>query len=99
MAGSTVRKAISSLGAILWHRFGCHPFHTERGANSEHTLNVREHLTAIDSVSPSWKYQKAITPDFLRCMAEHASRELLNNLEDHTKDLIIGAFFFRDAIL
>ena len=94
MVGSTVREAISSLGATLWHRFGCHPFHTEKGANSEYKLNVREHLTVINSVSPSWMYQKAIAPDFLQCMAKYASWELLKNSEDHTTDLIIGASFF-----
>ena len=94
MAGLTVREAVSSLGATLRHRFGTHPFHTEKGSNPEYTLNVREHLTAIDSVSPSQKYQKAITPEFLQCMAGSASWELLNDPEKHTTDLVIGAFFF-----
>ena len=94
MAGLTVREAISTLGATMRHDFGAHPFHTETGSNQEYKINVQEHLTAINSVSPSRKYQKAITPEFLRCMSDHASWVLLNDSEDHTTDLLISAFFF-----
>ena len=66
MAGLTVdvREAIITLGLMLWYRFGLHPFHTQKGSNTEYTLNIREFLIAIDSVSPSRKYQTAITPEF-----------------------------------
>ena len=54
----------------------------------------QKHLAAIDSVSPARKYQKPITPEFLRCMACLASLAILNDPEDHATDIIIGAYFF-----
>ena len=74
MAGSTIREAIISLGSTLWHRFRSRPFHTKGGPNAENTIKIREHLTAIDSVSPSQKYQKAITQEFLQYMVSATSR-------------------------
>jgi len=46
------------------------------------------------SISPARRYQKAITPELLRCMATATSDNVYNNDEDHAADLIIGAYFF-----
>ena len=94
MVGLTIRKAISSLGSTLWHRFRSRSFHTEGGSNEKYTLNIREYITAIDRVSLSRKYQKAITSEFLQCMASATSRNLQHYPEDHAADVVIGAFFF-----
>ena len=76
-------------------RFQDTRFHTETRTNIKYRINVWEHLTAIDSVSPSRKYQKAITLEFLRCMSNYASHVLLNDSEDHTTDILIIAFFLQ----
>ena len=94
MAGKTIRAAIGSLGSTLWNNYKTRPFHQSNDPISEHTVDVRKHLAAIESVSPARKYQKAITPEFLRCMASLASLEILNDPEDHATDIIIVAYFF-----
>ena len=94
MAGSTVKEAVRSLGLTLWDRFRTRPFHNQEDRGSEYTPNVREHLAAMVSISPAGKYQKAITPEFLWCMACATSSKIFNNHEDHAADIIIGAYFF-----
>ena len=58
------------------------------------TPNIRDLLSGMESISPNSKYQKAMTPDLLRCFAEYANDMVVNSMEDHAADLIIGAFFF-----
>ena len=94
MAGSTVKAAVCSLGLTLWDRFRTCPFHDQEVKGSEYTPNVREYLAAMVSISPACKYQKAITPEFLWCMACATSSEIFNNHEDHAANIIIGAYFF-----
>ena len=48
----------------------------------------------MEQLTPNKKVQKAITPDFLRCMSSLSSTLVINDAEDHAIDLIIFAFFF-----
>ena len=58
------------------------------------TPNITDLLSGMESISPSTQYQKVITPDLLRCMADYTADLILNSRDDHAADLIIGAFFF-----
>ena len=58
------------------------------------TPNIRDLLSRMESISPSTQFQKTMTPDLLQYMAEYTADVVLNARDDHTADLIIGAFFF-----
>ena len=79
----------------MWDSYRTNPFDDLKSTSkSGFSASVQDLIKAMLSTSPSTKSQKAITPDFLRCMAQYTSSELENNAEDHMADLIIGAFFF-----
>ena len=56
--------------------------------------NIKDLQSAMISVSPNPKSQKAVTSDLLRCIAVSTSAQVRNNEEDHAGDLLIGGFFF-----
>ena len=74
--------------------FGLHPFHDQDTRKKEYTPNVRELLTDMVSILPGCKYQKAVTPDSLQCIARDTFSDFVNDQENHIADLIICAFFF-----
>ena len=94
MAGSTIKEVVRSLGKTLWDNFKWSPFHKEGDRDKELTPNVTDLLSALESISPNKKIQKAMTPDLLRCMSHFTSSEVVNDPEDHAADLIIGGYFF-----
>ena len=53
-----------------------------------------EVIVAMEKASPNRESQKAITPEFLRCLALLGSPNVSNYMSDHAVDLLIGAFFF-----
>ena len=94
MVGNTIKEVVCSLGKTLWNRYRQCPFHQQDSRDGDYTANISDLLAAMTSVSPGTNSQKAITPELLRCIASSTSSELRNNADDHTADLIIGAFFF-----
>ena len=95
MVGSSISEAACTLVKTMWDNYGRRPFyHPESSSKSGFSTNIQDLIKAISSVSSSSKSQKAIAPALLRCMAQHTSRILENNAEDHMADLIVGAFFF-----
>ena len=94
MVYNTVKEVARSLGKTLWDNFEFSPFHKKGNRGNEMTPNIRDLLSGMESISPNSKQQKAMTPDLLRCFAEYANDVVVNSMEDHAADLIIGAFFF-----
>ena len=95
IVSGTIAAAARTLVKTMRDSYGRHPFHyAESSSKSDFSANVQNLIKAMISISPSTKSQKAITPAFLRCMAQHTSHRLENSAEDHMVDLIIGAFFF-----
>ena len=95
MVRGTIAEVERSLAKIIWDNYRRRPFDDpESSSKSGFSASVQGLLKAMISTLPRTKSQKAITPAFLRCMAQYTSSELEINAEDHMADLIIGAFFF-----
>ena len=94
LEGETVREAVRSLAKTHVDCFGKSPFHRQVDRSFGLFPELERQLSAMEKLSPNKKVQKAITPDFLRCMSSLSSMMVINDAEDHAIDLIIFAFFF-----
>ena len=100
MVQGTIAEAARFLIKTMWDSYRRRPFDNPKSfSKSCFSASVQDLIKTMISISPSTKSQKAITPAFLRCMAQYtplelASSEVENNAEDHMTDLINGAFFF-----
>ena len=95
VSGTIVEAAAHTLVKTMWDNYRKRPFHySESSSKSGFSASLQDLIKAMISISPSTKSQKAITPAFLRCMAQYTSPRLENSAEDHMADLIIGTFFF-----
>jgi hypothetical protein len=95
MAGKTVRNAAGSLGTKFRDHLGWSPLHCRSFKNEEQLKPyLRELFKEMEALAQNVKRQKAITPALLRYLLVGAHPSVVNSVNDHTADLIIGAFFF-----
>jgi hypothetical protein len=95
MAGTTVRCAAGSLGKKFRNYLGRSPLHCRSFKNEEQlTPDLRELFKGMDALARNVKRRKAITTALLRHLLVGAHPSEVNRANDHTADLIIGAFFF-----
>ena len=100
MVGGTIAEAARSLVKTMWDSYRQRPFDDPKNpSKSRFSASVQDLIKAMMSTSPNTKSQKAITPAFLRYMAQYTSSELAsseveNKAEDHMTDIIIRAVFF-----
>ena len=94
MAGKTIQEVARSMGKTFWDSVEWSPIHEQGDRSRSMVSTIEDMLKGMENTSPSKKSQKAITPEFLRCMICDSSIEIENEASDHAIDLICGGFFF-----
>jgi hypothetical protein len=94
MVGSTLCNAIGHVAATFRSADRRSPFHRKEGSLSDGPLrtNIKDLLKAFEVQDPPTKRQKALTPEMIRDM-KRLSYDW-GPLEQHTRYLVEGAFFF-----
>ena len=93
MVATTIKGAASSLSAAFRNHLERSPLHLKR--SNRYIPSLKRLFQAFANLSPAENRQKEITPKLLKKLGAFSSEKTIrNNADDHTADLIVGAYFF-----
>ena len=95
MAGRFIQKTAGTLAKAFRDRYQWHPFHEWYQIEATFWSDLNNVFKGMENISPSVKRQKAVTPQLLRYLASFASKEIINDPEEHATDLMTGGISSR----